>query len=44
MAMLAVGVKGMFDITPGSPVVEGVKRAAAELSVRLGYTGGGTKA
>jgi len=25
-------------------VVEGVKRAAAELSVRLGYTGGGTKA
>lgn len=39
MAMLAVGVKGMFDITPGSPVVEGVKRAAAELSVRLGYTG-----
>ena len=44
MAMLAVGVKGMFDITPGSPVVEGVKRAAADLSVRLGYTGGGAKA
>jgi DNA-binding IclR family transcriptional regulator len=44
MAMLAVGVKGMFDITPGSPVVEGVKRAAADLSVRLGYTGSGAKA
>ena len=44
MAMLAVGVKGMFDIAPGSPVVEGVKRAAADLSVRLGYTGGAVAA
>jgi DNA-binding IclR family transcriptional regulator len=40
MAMLAVGVKGMFDVSPGSAVVSGVRRAAAELSVRLGYTGG----
>lgn len=39
MAMLAVGVKGMFDTSPGSAVVTGVTRAAAELSVRLGYTG-----
>jgi hypothetical protein len=38
--MLAVGVKGMFDISPGSVVVTGVKRAAADLSLRLGYTGG----
>jgi len=44
MAMLAVGVKGMFDIAPDSPVVTGVKRAAADLSVRLGYTGGGATA
>ena len=40
MAMLAVGVKGMFDMSLESPVVKGVKQAAAELSVRLGYTGG----
>jgi DNA-binding IclR family transcriptional regulator len=39
MSMLAVGVKGMFDISPGSQVVTGVTRAAAELSARLGYTG-----
>ena len=39
MAMLAVGVKGMFDVSPGSMVVTGVKQAAAELSLRLGYTG-----
>jgi len=39
MAMLAVGVKGMFDVSPGSAVVTGVKRAATELSLRLGYTG-----
>lgn len=39
MVMLAVGVKGMFDMSPDSLVVTGVKRSAAELSVRLGYTG-----
>lgn len=39
MVMLAVGVKGMFDTSPESPVVSGVKEAAAALSVRLGYTG-----
>jgi DNA-binding IclR family transcriptional regulator len=42
MALLAVGVKGMFDISPGSAVVAGVTRAAADLSLRLGYTGGAT--
>ena len=40
IAMLVVGVKGMFDMDPAGPVVGPLKEAAAELSVRLGYTGG----
>ncbi|WP_239003132.1 IclR family transcriptional regulator [Dechloromonas sp. TW-R-39-2] len=39
IAMLVVGVKGMFDMDPAGPVVGPLKEAAAELSVRLGYTG-----
>jgi DNA-binding IclR family transcriptional regulator len=38
LAMLVVGVQGMFDTTPTGRVVAAVKRAAADLSARLGHT------
>lgn len=38
IAMLVVGVQGMFDMSPGGPVVAALKRAAADLSTRLGHT------
>lgn len=41
IAMLVVGVQGMFDMRPEGPVVTALKKAAQGLSVRLGYTGGG---
>jgi DNA-binding IclR family transcriptional regulator len=37
VAMLVVGVSGMFDMSPDGPVVGPLKAAAAELSGRLGY-------
>lgn len=37
LAMLVVGVQGMFDMNPAGPVVGALKRAAAELSARLGH-------
>lgn len=37
LAMLVVGVKGMFDMAPDGPVVASLKRAAGELSLRLGH-------
>lgn len=44
MALVAVGVEGMFDLNESSPVIAEVKRAAAELSERLGCTlGSSTK-
>ena len=39
IAMLVVGVKGMFDMSPDGEVVNSLKRAANALSVRLGYSG-----
>ncbi len=39
IAMLVVGVKGMFDMDPSGPVVGPLKAAAADLSQRLGYIG-----
>ena len=38
IAMLVVGVQGMFDMSLGGPVVAALKQAAADLSERLGYT------
>lgn len=38
IAMLVVGVSGMFDMSPDGSVVGPLKAAAAELSMRLGYT------
>jgi DNA-binding IclR family transcriptional regulator len=38
IAMLVVGVSGMFDMSPEGPVVGPLKAAASELSMRLGYT------
>lgn len=40
IAMLVVGVQGMFDMRLDGPVVAALRRAAADLSLRLGYTGG----
>lgn len=37
IAMLVVGVQGMFDMNPDGAVVGPLKRAAAELSMRLGH-------
>lgn len=39
IAMLVVGVQGMFDMRPDGPVVAALKKAAESLSLRLGYTG-----
>lgn len=39
MAVLVVGVQGMFDITPEGEVVRSVKRHAEALSLRLGANG-----
>lgn len=38
IAILVVGVKGMFDMDPNGQVVGALKQAAGELSMRLGYT------
>lgn len=37
LAMLVVGVQGMFDMSPEGNVVAALKRASAALSARLGY-------
>lgn len=39
IAMLVVGVQGMFDMSLDGKVVAALKRAADELSARLGHTG-----
>jgi DNA-binding IclR family transcriptional regulator len=39
IAMLVVGVQGMFDMSLDGAVVAALKRAAADLSARLGHTG-----
>lgn len=39
MAVLIVGVQGMFDISPDGKVVECLKRTAEALSLRLGCNG-----
>lgn len=39
LAMLVVGVQGMFDMSLDGPVVQALKRAAAKLSERLGHSG-----
>jgi DNA-binding IclR family transcriptional regulator len=39
IAMLVVGVQGMFDMSLNGPVVAALKRAAANLSERLGHAG-----
>lgn len=38
LAMLVVGVKGMFDPSPEGPVTTALKRAAERLSARLGHS------
>lgn len=38
IAMLVVGVQGMFDMSLDGQVVAALKKAAADLSLRLGYT------
>ena len=38
IAMLVVGVQGMFDMRHDGPVAEALKTAAARLSLRLGYS------
>lgn len=38
LAMLVVGVQGMFDMRHDGPVVAALRRAAADLSERLGHT------
>jgi DNA-binding IclR family transcriptional regulator len=38
IAMLVVGVQGMFDMSRDGPVVAALRRAAASLSERLGHT------
>lgn len=40
LAMLVVGVQGMFDMSPEGGVVQALKRAAGALSTRLGHDGG----
>jgi len=40
IAMLVVGVKGMFDMDPNGPVVGPLKVAAEKLSLRLGHAPG----
>jgi DNA-binding IclR family transcriptional regulator len=39
MALLVVGVQGMFDISPEGEVVKGLIRHAESLSLRLGANG-----
>jgi len=40
LAMLVVGVQGMFDMNPDGKVVAALKRASAALSARLGHDAG----
>ncbi len=40
LSLLAIGVKGMIDLTPGGPVITALKRAASALSLRLGHADG----
>lgn len=42
LAMLVVGVQGMFDMSPEGRVVLALKKAASALSTRLGHDGGGS--
>lgn len=44
MALVVVGVEGMFNIRPESPVIEALKTAADALSTRLGATRGASEA
>jgi DNA-binding IclR family transcriptional regulator len=38
MSLVIVGVEGMIDMTPGSPALQALKKAAESLSWRLGAT------
>ena len=38
LSILAIGVKGMIDLSKDGPVVTALKRSAQDLSVRLGHT------
>jgi len=38
MALVVVGVAGMINMNPSSPVIAELKRSARELSLRLGAT------
>jgi hypothetical protein len=38
MTLVIVGVEGMVDMAPGSPVLQALKKAAEALSWRLGAT------
>jgi DNA-binding IclR family transcriptional regulator len=42
IALLVVGVQGMFDMRLEGPVVTALKKASEALSLRLGYTGNAT--
>ena len=37
LSILAIGVKGMIDLSPGGPTIEALTRSARDLSMRLGY-------
>lgn len=39
LSVLAIGVKGMIDLSIDGPVVTALRRSAQTLSLRLGYTG-----
>lgn len=37
LSILAIGVKGLIDLSPDGPVIDALKRCAQDLSMRLGY-------
>ncbi len=37
LSVLAIGVKGMIDLSPDGPVIHALTRSARDLSMRLGY-------
>jgi DNA-binding IclR family transcriptional regulator len=39
LSVLAIGVKGMIDLSLDGPVVTALRRSAQALSLRLGHTG-----
>ena len=43
LSVLAIGVKGMIDMSLDGPVVAALKRSAHQLSLRLGYAGDAIK-